>query len=748
MIGKTISHYRILEKLGEGGMGVVYKAEDTRLKRTVALKFLPLAVTEDSDARDRLVREAQAAAALNHPNICTIHQIDEVEGQTFIAMEHVEGETLRARIRSARLDIAEALDIAAQVAEGLAEAHAKGIVHRDIKPANVMVTAAGRVKIMDFGLARTAGGVQLTRTGTTVGTVAYMSPEQARGKNVDHRADLWSLGVVLYEMLTGQRPFKGDHDQAVIYSILNEEPEPVSTIRCEVRSELEQVLTGMLAKSQTSRYQSARDVLTGLRGLGEELEPRTLVSGAPALEPRPSIAVMPFVDMSPSKDQEYFCDGMAEEIINALTQLEGLRVIARTSAFAFKGKSEDIREIGRTLDVATLLEGSVRKAGKRLRITAQLITVSDGSHLWSERYDRELDDVFAIQDEIAVAIVERLKTELTPQERKRLTGDRQVDPEAYEAYLRARHYLHRHAPSILRDPQQQEKVIELFQRAIDGEPDHALAWAGLADAYSFLCRWVSPERYCTKARAAAMKALELDETLAEAHTAMGRVYLGADFNWEAAKREHVRAIELNPGSAVAHGEYGMHLIWEGWLDEGAAEMRRALELDPFDYFTNGAVGLFLLYARRYDEAFERIEPMRELFPGDDFVERLAASCYVRKGIRLDEAIATMERLGFFGVGLGTSYVAAGRRDKALEHIARLEEEKGRRHTYMIAVTYAALGDCDRALEWLEKTQVMDPRALTQVNSDPEFDLLRPDPRFQDLMRRAGIPSGQLKVLSE
>lgn len=743
VIGKTISHYKIVEKLGEGGMGVVYKAEDTKLGRDVALKFLPVALTQDANARERFIREAKAAAALNHPNICTIHEIDEVDEQTFIVMEHVEGETLLGRIGTAPLEIDDALDIAAHVADGLAVAHSKGVIHRDIKPANIMVTGIGQVKIMDFGLAHTADSEQLTRVGTAVGTIAYMSPEQAMGESVDHRTDLWSLGVLLYEMVTGQRPFAGDHDQAVIYSILNRQETAVTTVRREVRPEIESILKRLLAKDPSSRYQDAREVATDLRARGRDRETPTVVSTAPPSPAKPSIAVMPFADMSPDKDQEYFCDGVAEEIINALTQLDGLRVIARTSAFAFRGKSEDIREIGRKLDVVNLLEGSVRKAGDRLRVTAQLVNVRDGSHLWSEKYDRQLDDVFAIQDEIAVAIVERLKTELTLQDKKRLAGGRHVSANAYDAYLRAQHYRHQHYPSILRSPDHQRRVIELYELATEADPDHALAWAGLGVAHSFLCRWVDADTHCPKARAAAMKALELDETLAEAHTAMGRTYLAADFNWEAARKEHERAIELNPGSAAAHCEYGMHLIWEGWVDAGYAELKRALELDPYDYFTNSVVGVFYLYARRYDEALEHNEAMRELFPGAELTARLTASCYVRKGIRLAEAIDAMERLGFFGVALGTAYVVAGKREKALEYIENLKEKASTRYTYVIAVTYAALGDGDKALEWMEKTQDVDPRALTQVNSDPEFDFLRSDPRFKDLMQRAGIPSGQL-----
>jgi serine/threonine protein kinase len=568
MIGKTISHYKILEKLGEGGMGVVYRARDTRLERDVALKFLsPHALGTEED-HARLLREARAAAALNHPSICTVHEIETAEGQTFIAMECVEGEDLRARLESGPLGVSGALRIAANIADGLSEAHAKSITHRDIKPANIVIAPTDRVKIMDFGLARLGGGAQLTKTGATLGTIAYMSPEQARGDPVDHRTDIWSLGVVLYEMLTGERPFRGDYDQAVIYSILNEEPEPLASIRSEVPAALDAILAVVLAKSPASRYQSAQELARDLRACRDELESPRSASDTPRSRPRPSIAVMPFADMSPEKDQEYFCDGMSEEIINALTQVEGLRVIARTSAFAFKGKNEDIREIGRKLSVATLLEGSVRKAGERLRITAQLVAVGDGAHLWSERYDRQLDDVFAIQDEIAVAIAERLKIELTPQEKRRLTAPRQVAPDVYEAYLRASQYLCRFFPLILRDPKHQQKVIELFQRVVDCAPDYALAWAGLADAYSFICRWVSPDiswvsrdTSCPRARAAAVRALELDDNLAEAHTAMGRVYLSADFDWKSAKREHMRAVELNPGSAEAHCEFGMHLVW-------------------------------------------------------------------------------------------------------------------------------------------------------------------------------------------
>ncbi|MFH1866430.1 MAG: protein kinase, partial [Candidatus Eisenbacteria bacterium] len=438
LVGKTLSHYRILEKLGEGGMGVVYRADDTKLERHVALKFLSPCILGTDTEKTRFVQEAKAAAALNHPNICTVHEIDEAEGQIFIAMECVEGQSLKARIESGLPTIEEALAIATQIAEGLTEAHAKGIVHRDIKPANVVVTPQGRAKIMDFGLARSSAAAQLTVTGTTVGTIAYLSPEQARGETVDHRTDIWSLGVVLYEMITGLRPFRGNRDQAVIYSILNDEPNPLSVARPEVPIELENVMSRMLAKNPASRYPSAEEVLADLNRLRKDPEAATSTMPASARRRRPSIAVLPFLDMSPQRDGEYFCEGMAEELINALTHIGGLKVSARTSSFQFKGPGHDVRKIGRDLGVETVLEGSVRKAGSRLRITAQLINAADGCHLWSEKFDRDMEDIFAIQDEISLAIVDQLRVGFLGDEKAQLVKRPNASPEAYNLYLRGR----------------------------------------------------------------------------------------------------------------------------------------------------------------------------------------------------------------------------------------------------------------------------------------------------------------------
>ena len=749
MIGKTISHYRITEKLGEGGMGVVYKAEDSSLERTVALKFLSPHMLGDENDRARFVHEAKAAASLNHPNICTVHAIDEIDGDIFIAMELVDGENLRTRLRAGPLEVDDALSIASQIAEGLSAAHRKGIVHRDIKPANIVVTPDGLVKIMDFGLARRPGGAQLTRAGTTMGTVAYMSPEQARGDAVDHRTDLWSLGVVLYEMVVGQRPFRGDHDQAVIYSILNDEPESASQSRPGVPATLDSVIHSLLSKDAVDRCPSAAQA-------GGDLKKLAAVAGAPTValetgtpQPAPSIAVMPFADMSPNGDQEYFCDGMSEEIINELTGVSGLRVIARTSAFSFKGKSEDIREIGRKLGVSSILEGSVRKAGDRVRITAQLINIGDGSHVWSERYDRVLEDVFAIQDEIASAIVERLRVELTDSEQDRLAEAKQVNAEAHDLYLRGRHVLNRGLMTLLDDPVRVERSLGFLQKATEVDPDYALPYAGLADIYSALCRWIKPDGNCQKAREAAAKALELDDACVEAHVAMGRVALTADLDWDRARREHLRALELNPRSASALWGAALYFGWAADFELAIDHAMEVLPLDPLDYGTH-LVGIFTVGSsrRRYAEAVTLCEAALELFPGDGDFERYLLWYRVWSGTDVEKSVEDLVRRWPGSVSAGATAAMAGRRDDALRAIELLDAKKHEGIPYAKACIYAALDEKDRALELLEKTWDEEPRVLLQLNSDPELDVLRGEQRFKDLVERSGIPMGELAYLSE
>jgi serine/threonine protein kinase len=572
MIGETISHYKITEKLGEGGMGVVYKAEDTRLKRSVALKFLSPELMGSEEWKHRFIREAQAASALDHPSICTTYEIDEIDDQTFIAMSYIEGRSLAERIESGPLEAAEAVRIAIQVAEGLQRAHRKGIVHRDIKPANIMLTDDGHAKILDFGLAKLADRTRLTKTATVMGTVSYMSPEQARGEAVNYGADIWSLGVVIYEMLTGEVPFDGANDQAVIYSILNKEPEPISSIREDMPHALDEAVRKMLRKESEERYEDMDSLIGDLKRAQSGLA----ASPMPEEESSPSIAVLPFTNMSADPDQEYFCDGLAEELINALTQIEDLHVVARTSAFSFKGQQLDVREIGRKLNVATVLEGSVRKAGNRLRITGQLVKVADGYHLWSERYDREMDDVFAIQDEITLAIVDKLKPRLLGEEKAKLAKSRAVDLEAYNLYLRGRWFAGQLAQEAF------EKAIECYNQAIKKEPDYAPAYAGLADCHTWL-PFVGPfesKKIMPKARKAALKALQLDDNLAEAHSSMALIKSLYDWDWESGEREYKRAIELNPGVAFIHQRYAMFLMYMGRHDEAINEAERALELDP------------------------------------------------------------------------------------------------------------------------------------------------------------------------
>ena len=438
--GATLGPYAMLAELGRGGMGVVYTAHDPRLDRRVAIKVLPPDLTRDDTAKRRFLQEAKAASALDHPNICTIHEINETDdGQIYLVMACYEGETLKQWIERGALALDEAVDIATQVGQGLAEAHGAGIVHRDIKPANLLIAKGGVVKILDFGLAKLAGTEGVTQTGTTVGTVAYMSPEQARGEEVDHRTDIWSLGVVLYEMLTGQQPFQGENLLAISNAILEQEPASLTRLRTGTSPALARVVTRSLANSRDGRYQSVADLLTELRAVKASVQAPT---GATAVSQSdvPSIAVLPFADMSPQKDQDYFCEGMAEELIDALARLDGLRVVARTSAFQFRGKGHDLREVGEKLNVKTVLEGSVRKAGNRLRINAQLISTDDGYHLWSERYDRDMEDVFAVQDEIAQSVVEKLKVKLLGVADEPLVKRLTDNLEAYNLWLKGRYY--------------------------------------------------------------------------------------------------------------------------------------------------------------------------------------------------------------------------------------------------------------------------------------------------------------------
>ncbi|MFC1800201.1 protein kinase [Candidatus Eisenbacteria bacterium] len=636
--GTPISHYKIIEKIGEGGMGVVYKAADTKLNRTVALKFLPPRLLCDSEAKERFEHEARAASAPNHHNIATIYEIDEVDDRCFISMEYLEGGSLKELLKDKELSMKEILDLALQICEGLSAAHESGTVHRDLKPDNIMLTKRGRAKITDFGLAKLKGVTGLTREGTTLGTLQYMSPEQVEGAGIDHRSDIFSFGVVLYEMVTGQPPFKGDNQAAVIHSILTRDPEPMGPSRRGLPSGIERIIAKALAKQVDSRYQSAEDMLADLRRAKDTLAREKSEAGRQALELRPSIAVLPFTNLSADPDQEYFCDGMAEEIINVLTHVEGLRVVARTSAFAFKGRSGDIREIGKQLDVESVLEGSVRKAGTRVRITAQLVSVADGYHIWSEKFDREMQDIFGIQDEISLAIVDRLRVKLLGKHKAELTKHHTENLEAYHLYLKGRYFWNRRTGGAL------EKSVGCFEQAIEKDPAYAFAYFGLADAYHILyMHGLSPlkEAY-PKAKRAVLRALELDDSLAGAHTSMAEIKRTFENDPEGAEQEFRRAIELSPGYATAHHWYSIMLVDIGRFEEAVEEGGRALELDPLSTIIKLHVAQLRSSAWDWDGAEEMYRHALEIDAANENI-LVAYALFLARMERREEAVSIINR---------------------------------------------------------------------------------------------------------
>jgi serine/threonine protein kinase/Tfp pilus assembly protein PilF len=741
MIGKTISHYKILEKLGEGGMGIVYKAEDTKLKRTVALKFLPPELTRDAEAKERFIREARAASALDHPNICTIYEINEAEGQTFIAMAYVEGENLQKRIESGPLKIDEALGIAIYVAQGLQEAHERGVVHRDIKSANIMLTPRGQVKIMDFGLAKLGGVSQTSQIDTILGTVAYMSPEQAQGGEVDHRTDIWSLGVILYQMVAGRLPFKGEYEQAMVYSILNEEPEPVTDLQTGVTLELDRVLNKALAKTLEERYQNVKDLLFDLRAVKKAL-PSLLT------RPLPSIAVLPFANLSTDKEQDFFCEGMAEDIINALTNVGGLRVAGRTSAFSFRGKEVDMREIGKKLKVKALLEGSVRKLGNKLRITVQLINIADGFHIWSERYDRNIgelccpEDIFAIQDEISLAIVDKLKVELLEGEEAKIVKRHTEDLEAYNLYTRGRFFWNKRTEEGLK------KAIEYFEKAIEKHPNYALAYAGLADSYITLQDYspVSPKEIYPKIDEAIQRALEINGTLAEAHTSLAQITFRV-WDWERSEREYKQALELNQNYATAHHWYALFLMYMDRFDEAIEEIRRAQKLDPLSLVISRNTALVFYYARRYDQALEKLNQTLEMDPSFSMAHAWRGRIHLQKS-RYEEALREFKKESDISgrsdplveTWKGLAYQRLGRKSAAQQVLDDLLERAKKSYVPPIALAnlYFALGEADQGFQWLDKAYQEHDSTLLEIKVDPGFDSVRSDPRFTALLKKMGL----------
>lgn len=740
--GTVVLHYEIIERIGAGGMGEVYLAEDTRLSRRVALKFLPSRFLADSDFRNRFTREARTAATLSHPNIVTIYEVNEHGGRPFIAMEYVEGRTLRDIIRERVLSPDELIDMALQICEGLKKAHQADIIHRDIKPTNIIIDSDSRPKILDFGLATIPGMEEPVRSGSAVGTVVYTSPEQTLGKKPDHRTDIWSLGVVLYEMITGRLPFRGEYEQAVIYSILNEDQPSITGINPEAPPGLERVINRALAKDPGERYQNAEEIMADLRELRKERETAVSTAQPSAAKPQPSIAVLPFTNLSADKGQVYFCDGMAEEIISGLTNVEGLRVVARTSAFAFRDKQLDIREIGRKLDVDTVLEGSVRKAGDRLRITVQLVNVADGYHLWSEKFDRVLEDIFFIQDEISLAIVEKLKVRVLREEKAKLVRRFTEDLDAYTLYLKGRYFWNRRYEGGL------QQGLECFKQAIIKDTRYALAYAGIADSYNLLGLFglLPPKEAYPRAKLAAEKALENDDTLVEAHASLAMIKMFFDHDWSGAEKGFKRAIQLNPNYATAREWYAIYLVVMERYNEALTESMHAQELDPLSLVKNAMVGWSFGFARQYDEAIKQLCKTLEMDPNFSLTYFFLGAAYAEKAM-WKEAIATYRKLvpltgeSPYAVGfLGCVSAMGGMKDDALKALERLDELEKERYVspFYRAVVYMGLSEKDRAFEYLDKAFLEKDSFMVFLKSWPLFDILRDDPRFLSLLEKMGL----------
>jgi len=734
--------YRIIEEIGAGGMGVVYKAEDLKLKRCVALKFLPPHLMDEPDLKERFLIEAQAAAALSHPNICVIHEVGESEERPYIAMEYVEGETLRDKVKEGPIKTEEALNIITQVAAVLGEAHQKGIIHRDIKSANIMVTAKGRAKVMDFGLAKLRGSSSLTKSQTTLGTVAYMSPEQARGDSLDPRTDIWSLGVVLYELLAGKLPFRGDQDQTVIYAILHREPEPLTKLRPGLAPELDHVVGQALTKKAVDRYRTMEELREDLAAIAEGLKPLRAKPKPAAIK----LAVLPFANLTGDPEQEFLSDGLTQEMITLLGRLhpQSLGVIARTSVMRYKKSETPIDQIGRELGVDYVLEGSARREGSRVRVSADLIQVRDQTQLWGDVFEREMSGILVLQNEVAGNIAKALAFKLLPSEQTLLAAARPVNPEAHEAYLKGLQYSYKLLPTEM------DTAFQYFELALRKDPGYALAYAGISFVWTARQQMglAPPTEATPKAKAAAQQALALDDTAAEAHYALANIMAWGDWDWTGAEREFKRAIELNPNFPDARIYYSHLLGITGRHGEAMAEVRRVLEIDPYNSLYQSLAAAVFLLAHRYDEAITQARSAQRTNANDPVAHNLLQICFFMKGLA-EEAYAEWKGLWntpLYGnrdiaEALERGYAEAGFAG-AMRHMteAYAKVVYERSEPWNLAVAYVMAGDKERALEWVEKGfELRDPNM--SYLGFPCFDGLRSDARFQGLLRRMNLPMG-------
>jgi serine/threonine protein kinase/lipoprotein NlpI len=819
--GTKLGRYEIRSKIGAGGMGEVYLAQDTKLDRQVALKILPADVAADRNRMSRFVQEAKAASALNHPNIITIHEIEQIDSVNFIATEFIDGETLRERMRNAPMKLGDVLEVAAQIANALAAAHATNIVHRDIKPENVMVRRDGIVKVVDFGLAKlseppaVAGGPAIdteaptranvkTEPGVVMGTVAYMSPEQARGLIVDARTDIFSLGVVLYEMVAGCLPFEGSTKSDLLASILSEkEPQPLARYAREAPAELERIVSKALRKNRDERYQTSKDLLLDLGSLKQQSEfdrklerssppqsqPAEITGdnsqtatigqaaarstvGRPGLTkltnrntiiafgcllvvasaigayfyfthafkgPINSVAILPFVNVSNDPNTEYLSDGISESLINNLSQLPQLKIIARSSSFKYKGKEADPQEVAKALGVQAVVTGRVAQRGDQLIVSVELVDARDRTQMWGEQYQRPVADLLAVQREIAKEITGNLRLRLS-EAQQQMTNRSAGNAQAYELYLKGHYYM-----NTLTD-EGTKKGLGYFQQAIETDSNYAPAYAGLAESYAQLAgSGVIPSKEAiAKAKAAALKALELDDALAEAHTALGLIALSSEWDWNGAEREFKRAIALNPNYVNARHWYSHYLITMGRIEESLAESKKALELDPLDVAMNFHLGWHYFYARQYDQAIAQLQRTLGMDRNSDAAHCILGWVYEQKG-QFDEAIAELKKSMELGGGdqrgsIGHVYAISGRRGEAQKLLDQLREESRQKYVspYNIATIYEGLGEKDQAFAWLEKSYAARESSMASLKVDPEFASLRSDPRFTDLLRRMGL----------
>ena len=722
-----ISHYRLDSFLGMGGMGTVWKAEDLRLKRPVAIKVLSGIGETGHAATARFQVEAQAAAALDHPSVCTVYEIGEAGGVWYIAMAYIEGETIAQKVRSGALDIPLAARIAAEVADGLDAAHSRGILHRDIKSANIMVTRQNSAKILDFGLARIGLSSGLTIPGTVMGTPCYMSPEHVNGRPLDHRSDVWSLGVVFYQMLTGRLPFQGEHIVALMKAI-DAPPPPLRGLRPEVPEDLERIVYKALAKLPELRYQSAAELRDDLRA--SQRTQSVLRAAEPAL---PSLAVLPFVNLTSDPEYEYFADGLTDELIGAISRLKGVRVVSRTSAFSLKGKSHDVQQVGALLRVSSVLEGSVRKAGNRLRVNVQLVNVSDGFSIWSDRYDSVMDDIFAVQEDIAQKLLRTLKVRLGG-ESDLCSNRRTGNPEAYKLYLVGQFHLQQMNPAHL------PRALEAFEQALELDANYAPAHAGIARYFIKLAHFgvAAPGELFAKARAAAVRALELDPQLPEAHATLGEVILRFEWNRPAAEKYLREAIRLAPGDAGVRPPMVLLLQSDGRMDEACRHIDEALDLDPLSKQLQNLLAWLYYYARRYPEALAVCDRMLELDP--HYFQTLAVQGLIYAALhRYEDAIRVLNQCA---AGPYCAY-ACGLAGRTAEARELLEEAERRAESAWVAPSALAaacigVGDYGRAFDYLERAcEVRDP-IMTVLGVLPIFDPLRPDPCFDRLLEKVGI----------